>query len=235
MNAGGVWKRNGLLRTVIFQFEYNYPQHRSDLDIRFVIDTCIETVKDYADLHGYDYIFETTKKSTYDDLTCEWIYYLKDLAKEYDNIIVIDTDVYVVDYDKPFPINNKGYVCYSNGHSSRISLNGKELNGTHDQMFANSGIIKLDKKTAINLYDWFITNRDDSYEMLVDDEIHISDQVHILKYLMEHPKDFNPILSKEFHWSPHRNTFDDNPVLCHLCVNHKEKYNLLCTILEKYT
>lgn len=226
------------MSTVIFQFEYNYPYHRDKPEEKFVIDSCVDSVRDYADLHDYDYIFETERHSTspdhYYDLTCEWIYWLKRLAKDYDSIIVMDTDVYVTKWNTPFPVDNKGYLCYSSEKEDHF-LNGEQLIGIHSQMFANSGIIKLDSDTAIRLHDWFVKNRNDNYEMFTSGQKHIGGQVHVLKYLMEHPSDFNPTLPREFHWSPHRYIKTGNPVLCHLCVDQSEKYELLCTILENYT
>lgn len=225
------------MSTVIFQFEYNYPYHRNEPESKYVIDACVDSVKDYAELQDYEYVFETQRHSMspdhYYDLTCEWIYWLKDLAEKHDHIIVIDTDVYVTEWNAAFPVD-KGYLCYSSERDN-LFLNGNELSKTHSKMFANSGIVSLDKQTAIRLYNWFIENRNDNYKMLVDGDIHKGDQVHILKYLMEHPKDFNPTLPLEFHWSPHREIPQPNPVFCHLCVPQAEKYDVLCTILQNYT
>lgn len=223
------------MSTVVFQFEYNYPYHRNKDEEKYVIDACVDSVKDYADLHDYDYIFETQRHSTspnyYYDLTTEWIYWLKDLAKEYENIIVLDTDVYVTNWNVVFP-TGKGYICYS-AERDNLFLDGKELSKTHSKMFVNSGIVSLDKQTANRIYDWIIVNRNDNYKMVEDGQDHKGDQVHILKYLMEHPEDFNPLLPLEFHWSPHREINQPDPVLCHLCSDNK--YELLCTILENYT
>ena len=231
------------MSTVIFQFEYNYPYHRNKPEEKFVINSCVDSVRDYADLHDYDYIFETQRHFTspnhYYDLTCEWIYWLKKLAEDYDNIIVMDTDVYVTNWNVPFP-TGKGYICYS-VERDNLFLNGKELSKTHSRMFANSGIVSLDKQTANKIYDWIVINRNDNYKMIaqcnlsLNGQYHKGDQVHILKYLMEHPEDFNPSLPLEFHWSPHREIDQPDPVLCHLCVPQAEKYELLCTILENYT
>ena len=248
MNVGGVWKRNGHLSTVIFQFEYDYPYFRNDLDLLFVIDTCVDSVRDYARQHKYDHIFETRrhptspnyhnitmrKKDGSIDMNVEWMYWLKDLAEKYDNIIIMDSDVYVVNYDIPFPTNNDRYVVYSS-EKSNLFLNGKELTRIESKMFANSAISKFDPQTAIKMYNWFLENRNDDYEMIIDGNNHEGDMAHILIYLLEHPEDFNPILPKEFHWTPHRNTFQDNPVLCHLCVGERKKYEWLCMVLENYT
>ncbi len=227
------------MSTVIFQFEYNYPYHRNTPEERYVISTCIDSVKDYADLHDYDYIFETERNHSspdyYYELNSEWIYWLKDLAEKYDNIISMDTDVYVTNrWNTPFPVDNKGYLCYSSEKKDHF-LNGEELTGIRSEMFTNDGIIKLDSDTAIRLHDWFVKNRDDNYEMLAAGEKHVGSQVHILKYLLEHPEDFNPSLPLEFHWSPHREIPQPNPVFCHMCVPQAEKYKVLCTILENYT
>lgn len=212
------------MNTVIFQFEYEYGEKtphvldkRLTAETQYVIQACTESVQDYADKHGYDYRLITNAHETspvpvewYDrDWTCEWIYWLNDLADEYEHIIVIDTDVLVVDDSVPFPINNTGYFCLGGPTDVNYTLNGKSL-GECSQYFTNSGVIKLDRKTAKKLYDWFVNYRNDDYEFIEHEGYkHRGDQVHILKYLLEHPEDYNPNLPKLFNVTPRPTPYDE--------------------------
>jgi hypothetical protein len=245
------------MKTVIFQFEYGYGDRerqvicRKPYDIQFVIQTCTESVKEYAEKHGYDYRFITEPHETSyapklwykRDMTCEWIYWLNDLADEYDHIIVMDTDVLVVDDSEPFPINNTGYLCVNSmDKNRRHTLNGVNLK-EHTQYFVNSGVVKLDKLTAKKLYNWFKHNRDDNYEYREDSgRLHVGDQVHILKYLIEHPEDFNPTLPRKFNVCPMPSNifeeitnFDEPAYFWHLVTNKKaDLLTFLFTNTEKY-
>jgi len=264
-NAGGVWKETGHLismeknKTVIFQFEFDHkkenprvPDIRLKIETQFVIDTCIESVRDYADKHGYDYCLITDPhpnspddKPYYDrDFTSEWLYWLGDLSEKYDDIIVVDTDVYVVNDEHPFPLDNTGYFCYAlNMSADNHFLNGKSLKkiqeslGQSKIMFTNSGVVKLDKKTAKKINDWFILNRDDNYEMVTSHEIHYSDQVHILKYLIENPEDFNPTMPRPFNYIPDTEIKKDPEAYFYHLTDPQDTplYEMLCTVLKKYT
>ena len=55
------------MSTVIFQFEYNYPYHRNEPESKYVIDACVDSVKDYAELQDYEYVFETQRHSLCQD------------------------------------------------------------------------------------------------------------------------------------------------------------------------
>jgi hypothetical protein len=165
------------------------------------------------------------------------------LADEYDHIIVMDTDVLVVDDSEPFPINNTGYLCVNSmDKNRRHTLNGVNLK-EHTQYFVNSGVVKLDKLTAKKLYNWFKHNRDDNYEYREDSgRLHVGDQVHILKYLIEHPEDFNPTLPRKFNVCPMPSNifeeitnFDEPAYFWHLVTNKKaDLLTFLFTNTEKY-
>lgn len=233
------------MSTILYQVEYEhgnldaeYPDDRKLDKHKFFLDMCMETVEDYALRHGYDYKLITKPAQIWYDIWGDfktdqsffyghgrkhfyiWIYALKELAEKYDHIIIVDTDVYVLKPEIPFPIDNTGFVCYSPSLEYNF----------------NCGVLKLDKETANLFYDWSLTN-------LLDDEGQpgaSNDQNLVERFLKEHPERFNPILPGEFNTSTLKVPQPiDPPVFYHLSstddVANKDKYDVLCTILEKYT
>ena len=64
-NVGGVWKGIGLLKTAIVQFEYKIKDEnafagcRAEKRTQFALDMCKDSMKEYADTHGYDFLYLT--------------------------------------------------------------------------------------------------------------------------------------------------------------------------------
>ena len=239
-----------ILQTFNFKNKHN-PEYDEDYD--FLIRMCMSTVRDYADLHGYDYVFkgtgefhETSRKwdpnSTCNNYFHEWIYWLKDLYEKYDNIIFLDSDIYVIDDSQPFPIEEPGLVSiayeydYSDDYS--ITLNGIDFKEhskniyddtdwrRHKCPFLNLGTVKLDSKTAKDLYEWTIKNRKNPDNVVVDGGFHhVSDSVTVAEFIIGNPEVWNPCLDIRWNYTYFKNKIQ-NPLFLHPLLNDEETSKL---------
>jgi hypothetical protein len=73
--------------------------------------------------------------------------------------------------------------------------------------------------------------------MVTSHEIHYSDQVHILKYLIENPEDFNPTMPRPFNYIPDTEIKKDPEAYFYHLTDPQDTplYEMLCTVLKKYT
>ena len=221
------------MNTVIYQFEYPRPDKVSD-KVHFFLDQCIESIQEYAERHGYDYKLFTEFTPEFGELWKDystdithfdgrgwryhygWVSHLKDLAFQYDNIIKMDTDVYAMKPEIEFPhLDKSGFVTHDRPNKF----------GT-DKFNHNTGVIKLDKQTALLYYEWTMKN-------LNREE---ADQFNTQRFLIDNPECFNPILDRKFNCTPGRDKEFPDVVFYHAAgIPDETKYDALCTTLEKYT
>jgi len=146
------------MNKVIFQVEIeaNYASRKNILDKNF-IQYCIDSVRDYALKHGYDYkLITRSHPKNFNSIAAthyDWIYYLEDFLK-YDEIVYIDTDILCTYNETPFPSLDSYDVLRSPQVPGR-KICYYEEDKSDTGMFFNPGLIIMSRSFAKKLNEWF--------------------------------------------------------------------------------
>lgn len=133
----------------------HYPSLYDDKNHQFFLNSCTESIKQYAEDCGYDYKLYTEihpdwPVSDHHEMCYQYIWWFKELAEQYDFIIKFDTDMYVFE-SVPLPLDN---------HEQVVSTNEGE------DFMMNPGVMVIPSKVALQIYDYMVENYDPRTAMI---------------------------------------------------------------------
>lgn len=152
-------------KTLIFQIDIGIGTQWGDEPIsKFIKNNCIPSVKKYCSKYGYDYqIFTESQYETiggkFDFLPNKLKHYAFEkyfyLDNEYEQIVYLDTDIYISNNAEKLP-DIKGILCAEETGGASKELFNKVNNLSQFHPYYNAGVFMLDNPSALQLFEYMI-------------------------------------------------------------------------------